>query len=268
MLEGRSGWLGTIGSHFVLCTFTGLLVLKFFREGLSRLITSTEQPAIAGLLVGSAFAGLVVAAATWLVHHTWLRPLTQRYVRNFEKGIYREHVRRGVLVGFVCGALCPLYATFSILLPALTLAFMLLIVVYARTFLRRAGVILRPGNYPTPEDVLKLLFLYAGLIASFTVLHLSLTSIYLSAGVETGPFVGLSAGSTSIVDHFYFTVVVMTTLGFGDISPVTPVAKLLIAFEVIIAYLFFALLVGTITRGILPHGDAGDSPQDETEETR
>ena len=60
----------------------------------------------------------------------------------------------------------------------------------------------------------------------------------------------------------------MTTLGFGDITPVTADAKLVVALEVVIAYLMFALLIGTITRGILPHERVEESAQEEPPESR
>jgi hypothetical protein len=39
-----------------------------------------------------------------------------------------------------------------------------------------------------------------------------------------------------IVDAFYFTVITMTTLGFGDITPVTTIGKILISIQAIAGF--------------------------------
>ena len=59
---------------------------------------------------------------------------------------------------------------------------------------------------------------------------------------------------THLADYLYFSVVVMTTLGFGDIYPATTAARIIVAMQCLTSYVMFALMIGIITRGILPAG--------------
>jgi len=234
----RSHWFQVVLSHFVLCTFLGLIVLDLLRDPLDRLQTMDVIP-LMDALAGSLTAGLVVAAATWLLHRLWLRRIRMKYYRGTDEEERRRVRRQGTLVGFVCGALGPAYVFIPSLVPLLALVFLALSVGYARNFLSRAAVMLRAGNNPRPADIVHLVFLYGALIACFTVLNSAV-----------------------------ITIVTMTTLGFGDITPHSPDSKLLVIFEALIAYILFALLIGTITRGILPQEEPEESAQEDPPEER
>jgi hypothetical protein len=47
------------------------------------------------------------------------------------------------------------------------------------------------------------------------------------------------------LDSFYFSVVTMTTLGYGDIFPISNVAKILVIIEVLLGIMLLAIMVGT-----------------------
>jgi hypothetical protein len=66
------------------------------------------------------------------------------------------------------------------------------------------------------------------------------------------PF-GLDQGTKTIrsfVDAFYFSTVVTTTLGFGDITPTTSLGRLVVSGEAIVGFSLFALLASTMYRRI------------------
>jgi voltage-gated potassium channel Kch len=44
----------------------------------------------------------------------------------------------------------------------------------------------------------------------------------------------------------YFSVVTMTTLGYGDISPAMPAARMLCSFEAVIGQLFVAIFIARL----------------------
>lgn len=63
-----------------------------------------------------------------------------------------------------------------------------------------------------------------------------------------GSFNGIAPGLKH--DHFndllYFSIVTITTLGYGDISPVTPFAKALVVIEAVAGVFYIAILVAAL----------------------
>ncbi len=59
-----------------------------------------------------------------------------------------------------------------------------------------------------------------------------------------GSFKGITLGRESGHDMIYFTFVTMTTLGYGDISPVGPLARALAYMAAVAGQFYVALLVG------------------------
>lgn len=51
-----------------------------------------------------------------------------------------------------------------------------------------------------------------------------------------GSFIFANGKVDGIVDSFYFTVITMTTLGFGDITPVTAIGKILVSLQAIAGF--------------------------------
>ncbi|MEN8148451.1 MAG: potassium channel family protein [Planctomycetota bacterium] len=252
MPDTRPHWLQVIHSHFLLCTFLGLLVLSALKDRIASLEGTIGEMSVVEFAMASVYAGGLVAAATWLLHRLVLGRVRRRFIEEHDDHAW---AREGALVGFVCGALAPFFLFVPYLLPALALAFLLLIYSNARMFLRRVAVILRPGNHPRPVDVARLVFLYGSLVASFTLLNAAIARLH---PLDAPAYRGLETSTAPLIDSLYFSVVVITTLGFGDITPVTPDAKIAVVIQVGISYLLFALLIGTITRGILPVDRSGD----------
>lgn len=89
-----------------------------------------------------------------------------------------------------------------------------------------------------------------GNIAVTSVLALTILTIvnyYWSASF------GLSlAGKPveNIVESFYFSTIVVTSLGFGDITPSTDIGRIIVALEAIIGFVTFATLISMIFRRI------------------
>ncbi len=62
---------------------------------------------------------------------------------------------------------------------------------------------------------------------------------------------GEASGFTSIPISMYWAIVTMTTVGYGDIAPVTPVGQILAAVVMILGYSIIAVPTGIITAGIV-----------------
>jgi Ion channel len=52
----------------------------------------------------------------------------------------------------------------------------------------------------------------------------------------------------TLVDAFYFSTVVATTLGFGDITPTTALGRIVVSGEAITGFVLFAFLTSTMYR--------------------
>ncbi|MCF6311408.1 MAG: ion channel [Verrucomicrobiales bacterium] len=79
--------------------------------------------------------------------------------------------------------------------------------------------------------------------------------IYIFIGLSWAHFYGLSeafqnnsiSGNTETDPNFiYFSFVTLTTLGYGDMLPITPMAKALAIIEAITGVMFVAILVSTL----------------------
>ncbi len=62
-------------------------------------------------------------------------------------------------------------------------------------------------------------------------------------------------GFTSIPQSIYWAVVTLTTVGYGDIAPVTPFGKLIAGFVMILGYAIIAIPTGIITSEIFQAKD-------------
>lgn len=64
------------------------------------------------------------------------------------------------------------------------------------------------------------------------------------------PF-GLTLNGDSIdsfVEAFYFTAIVITSLGFGDITPATPLGQVVVSLEAVGGFFMFAVLASMLYR--------------------
>ncbi|XP_060188109.1 two-pore potassium channel 5-like [Lycium barbarum] len=83
--------------------------------------------------------------------------------------------------------------------------------------------------------------------AFLLIIYLSLGAVVYSfnrdhfSGVETHP----------VVDAFYFCIVTMCTIGYGDIAPVTPITKLFACLFVLVGFGFIDILLSGVVNYVL-----------------
>lgn len=58
---------------------------------------------------------------------------------------------------------------------------------------------------------------------------------------------GAASGFTSIPKSIYWAIVTLTTVGYGDIAPVTPVGQILASMVMILGYGIIAVPTGIVT---------------------
>jgi len=71
---------------------------------------------------------------------------------------------------------------------------------------------------------------------------------------------GEAAGFTSIPTSVYWAIVTMTTVGYGDIAPLTPVGKTLAAAAMILGYSIIAVPTGIITAELVQGSRRPNAP--------
>lgn len=87
-----------------------------------------------------------------------------------------------------------------------------------------------------------------GALSAYLMLALSWALFYMLAeSLTPGSFHGLPEGEMPVMQNLqYFSIVTLTTLGYGDISPVTPTAQAMVAVQALVGQLFLAVLVARI----------------------
>lgn len=133
----------------------------------------------------------------------------------------------------------------SILMLSLTFVF------FYGTFQSLVRKILFSGQIDTNKLI--------GSVALFLLLGLMWAVAYLLL-LELDPFAFRGLEATPWGDNFsnsaYFSFVTLTTLGYGDISPVTPIAKTLVYLESVVGVFYMAVVVSSLVSSNLGRNTA------------
>ncbi len=119
-----------------------------------------------------------------------------------------------------------------------------LVVIRALRLLRVVRI-LKLGRYMKEAEVLK-----SALKASKLKIQLFLgtvVTIVLIAGTLMFIVEGPESGYTSIGMSMYWAIVTLTTVGFGDITPLTPLGKFLASVIMLLGYAIIAVPTGIVT---------------------
>ncbi|MFW5488531.1 MAG: potassium channel family protein [Desulfovibrio sp.] len=230
----------------MLASFFSLSVLNEFRPLIIRI---THDDVVWPMLLIAFGNGLLIATVAALVKK-YLRRKQLRGHKLLLSSVLIEHqdVKAAWLVGFGCGVLSIVLIISSAGLLVLTLFTVWMVRFHIRRFGMSAVELLRPENTPTWDDIGRLSYIYLLLVTAFTLINASLdmSCEYLNF---PRPFL-FTHGPGLLIDSLYFTVVLLTTVGFGDIHAMTAVGKVFVTFECLIGYVIFALLIGIVTGGV------------------
>ena len=245
--------------QFALSAFSGLLFFDIFFSHLGGDFQNAANGVISPMSALAAFTvtGLCVALLTWIVQTTWKR--REEHMARLEAvyGDRSAYLQTQVWIAFFSGCIVLPVLLLPRTVFLLTFILMTLAYLHLRLFARRIKGLMQPGHYATWADVGEMLLVYMTMLAVFTLLMASVSVIH-SMVPDIGAPLNLNVATPRFLDFVYFSVVVMTTLGFGDISPATYDAKILVAIQCLISYFMFALMVGLMTKGILLKGRTED----------
>lgn len=97
-----------------------------------------------------------------------------------------------------------------------------------------------------------------GAVAAYLMLGLSWALAYeLLALLVTGAFAGAGLGGAERPSFIYYSFVTLTTVGYGDITPVHPVARSLAVAEALTGQLYPAILLARLVSLAPSSGPAG-----------
>ncbi len=235
-------------SHFMTCVFIGVVFLDFI-EGYAHPWIKEIFPGKDALstLGVAAINGLATAAVVYLIS-------LERAIRRRRKTLIlfatlsTKERRRATGIAFITGvSIASLYlSSWGLPLICLILG---VVILRLREFFRRVTRMLRPGRAITWEDAGYLIQIYVTLLVAFTMLNITLQWIS-EALPNVPPAFNAIQGRHFLIDALYFSVSLMTTVGFGDIHAISPLGKAFVAFECLTSYFTLALIIGAITRGV------------------
>jgi Ion channel len=104
-----------------------------------------------------------------------------------------------------------------------------------------------------------------GAVCSYLLIGIAFASVYgMMQAVGSENFFA-QPGSHSRLDYLYFSFIVLTTTGFGDLTPGTPVGKVLVTLEALIGQVFLVTIVASLVSSFVgirgrrpPSDDASD----------
>ncbi|NQE64293.1 potassium channel family protein [Caulobacter sp. RHG1] len=141
----------------------------------------------------------------------------------------------GILAAAFAAAFGMQQVQASLVVPVVAVALFVLVGAHLALFRYLVGSL---SEKLTPDRLRKNLLWFIAFV-------LLIIAIY--AGLYTD--FGLKAGDTQVTDLgscLYFSVIVWTTVGFGDITPATPLARTFAALEALNGALVMALFVATL----------------------
>lgn len=245
-----STFKATFLTHYVPCLFAGVALLYVLNAVLGKAILSrlmdsmfTVEDYIAALLLGTCVAAVAV------LYHLRRNKHLHQWGAVSRRPAERRAMAHAALAGFLAGASDILLLLHTEGILALTLIVAIILYRNLRLFSRNIAVMLHPGSVATWSDVSELSRIYLTMLAGFTLVNATLEGLHHLTGSGL-PFGFMERGDL-FLNSLYYTVVTMTTLGFGDIVPRTWDAKMLLIVECLVSYVMFALVIGIITRGVV-----------------
>jgi hypothetical protein len=106
-----------------------------------------------------------------------------------------------------------------------------------------------------------------GAICAYLMIGIAFAAIYgMMNQLGSEPFFAQS-GSHPRIDYLYFSFVVLTTTGFGDLTPAGSIGKVLVTLEALLGQVFLVTIIATLVAsfGGVRFRQPGEAPEDPDE---
>lgn len=227
---------------FNMCFFISFFLLSLYPDPNSVFskYESHEQNAFLYLFVPS-FNGLFTALVTLILNNYFAK-------KNYTSIYYTSDKTKLAIVAFIAG-FTSLYLSISELGTYIVSAIIIYIsYINVKDFAAKISLLLAPNKMATPQDLGEFANFFINLIITFTIINLSINTIHSSLSLDKA--FNFGQGISSIVDAWYFSIITMTTVGYGDIIPQNVIARIVVGFECLTSYVMLGIMIGIITRGI------------------
>ncbi|NDV19686.1 hypothetical protein GO013_09670 [Pseudodesulfovibrio sp. JC047] len=243
-------------THFVPCFFIGVFLLYVLSGILPKETVTALAQGMFGkedILIGIC-NGLLTGGIVFLFHINRNRRIKRRHKQSSHP-FQPTEILYATILGFIGGALDVLLLLHAEGVILVTIVVIFILAWHLKIFNHHIIKMLKPGNIATWGDVSELMRIYMTMLAGFTLLNATLEGAHLLLGSRP-PFGFMMDGGDIFLNSLYYTVVTMTTLGFGDFVPSTWDGKLMLIVQCLVSYVMFALMVGIITRGVVQVQDS------------
>ena len=243
MLKTTSGFKNIFIKEFNLCLFIGLFLLSFYHRIIEDIIIYDNEKIYQQYLIpmlNGFLTSVVILALNRFFHG-------KKYAALY----YTSDKLKLLLISFLGGS-SAYYLSLSILATWI----ITFLVIYSgyntiKKFIGKLYNLLTPQKLATLKDIGIFFNFYITLIISFTTINLSVNALCQKIGY--GIAFNFRDGIEGIINAVYFSVITMTTIGYGDIIPLTPPSRIIVCLESMTSYLTLAVMIGIITRGINAH---------------
>lgn len=225
---------------FNLSLFIGLSLLALYHH-LPESVAAYDMTGWYTWLIVPAFNGFFTGVVMLLLNQFFGR-------RNFTTLYYTADKFKLLIIAVLGGACAYYLSTSAAATYLITIAVIIAAVHKIKNFIFKLSSLLYPRRLATFRDLGQFLNFFITLIISFAVINLAANAVSLNL-YQTAAF-NFGNGITGIIDALYFSIITMTTVGYGDIVPVTVIGKIITAFECITCYLTLGIMIGIICRGI------------------
>ncbi len=233
-------FLNVLQRDFNLCFFLSLSILALYPNPEQFFNEFPHAQWVVYLMV-PAFNGIYTTLLALFLNKVFRQ-------RNYARNVSSPDTPALIAVSFIAGCLST-YITVS---EAATYLISIIIIYLAyrnvRQFAVNLGKLLQPSAIATIKDLGEFANFFINLMISFSVINLSMNAVHNRLNIEQA--FNFGNGLRAIIDSIYFSIITMTTVGYGDIFPHTTLARLIISIECLTSYLMLGIMIGIVSRGI------------------